>query len=144
MAWFIQEGINNGYPALHTWRETWQTDWTSNGSIRYPDYMWRIKQGINNGYPWIYPWFKESETDTGELVIGGSPSNNPTGFTNANHGSTFEDEFDDHTRIGRTGGQGANTAIISALSNKAFVITGAELYIALNSLNDSNFANINS
>lgn len=138
MAWFIEQGVNNGYPALNTWRDSWQTGWTSNGKVRYPDYMWRIKQGINNGYPWIYPWFKESAIDTGELVIGGSQSNYPSGFTNANHGGSFEDEFDGHSRIGRTGGQGANIAIISALSNKAFVITGAELNIALNSLNDSN------
>ena len=138
MAWFIQEGINNGYPALHTWRETWQTDWTSNGSIRYPDYMWRIKQGINNGYPWIYPWFKESEIDTGELVIGGSQSNYPSGFTGANHGGIVGD-FDDTQRIGgiSAGGSFLNTVIMSALSNRSFVINGSILGTMLSTFNDT-------
>lgn len=137
MSWFIQADINDGYPAQDTWRQSWETGWTSGNGIRYPDNVWRIKVGVNDGYPWVYPWFKETQIDTGDMVIGGSQTNYPTGFTSANHGKSFEDEFDDHSRIGRTGGQGANTAIISALTNKAFIITGAELHMALNSLNDS-------
>lgn len=128
MAWFISASVNNGYPALNTWRESWQTDWTSDGSHRYPDYMWRCQQGVNNGYPWIYPWFREDTYDSGDLVIGGSQSNYPTGFSNSDLGGIRED-FNDDVRIGTSNGGGsyANTVLMSALHEKAFVIDGAKL-----------------
>lgn len=135
MAWYIQEGVNNGYPAQDTWRESWQTSWTSNGNIRYPDYMWRIEQGINNGYPWLYPWFKKSSTDTGEMVIGGAISNYPNGFTPANRGG-IKNDFDDINMNTVSGGNGANSTITSALSGKMFIVGNSVIQTALNSLND--------
>lgn len=138
MSWFIQEGVNNGYPALDTWRDTWQTSWTSGGGIRYPDYMWRIKQGINSGYPWIYPWFKESQTDTGDLVIGGSQTNYPNGLSAYGHGGV-EDYFDEYPMIstGNWGGSQANATLMSGLSNRAFAIGSQKLADVLNSFNNT-------
>lgn len=137
MSWFIQADVNNGYPAQNTWRESWQTSWTSDSSHRYPDYMWRIQAGVNKDYPWIYPWFKESTTDIGDIIIGGSQSNYPSGFSNSDKGG-IRDDFDNHTMIstGNTGSNTVSNVIVSALSHKAFVCTGADLYIALAALND--------
>lgn len=137
MSWFIQEGVNNGYPALDTWRESWQTGWTSGGGIRYPDYMWRIKQGVNNDYPWIYPWFKESQTDTGDLVIGGSQTNYPSGFSGSNLGG-IENDFNANTMFGggSTGGNLANNALKNSLSGRAFVLSGTTLSSILDKFND--------
>lgn len=137
MSWYIQSDVNEGYPALNTWRETWQTSWYSNNGIRYPDYMWRIKQGINEDYPWIYPWFKESSTDTGDLVIGGSQTNYPNGFTGSNHGG-IENDFNDSSMFGgySLGGNLANNALINSMGSRAFVITGSILTTILDKFND--------
>lgn len=136
MSWFIQSGVNNGYPALDTWRESWQTSWTS-GVIRYPDYMWRIQSGINSGYPWVYPWFKSSSTDTGEMVIGGSQTNYPTGFTGSNLGG-IENDFNDNSMFGGSsiGGSLANNAITNSMAGRSFVISGSTLTTILNKFND--------
>lgn len=137
MSWFIQADVNNGYPALNTWREKWQTSWTSDSSHRYPDHMWRIKSGINKGYPWIYPWFKETTTDTGDIIIGGSQSNYPNGFTKSDKGG-IRDDFDDVSMItdGSIGSIFANSVITSAVDGRAFVISGAKLKECLDSFND--------
>lgn len=135
MAWFIQEDVNDGYPALNGWLESWQTSWTSDSSHRYPDYMWRIKTSVNDGYPWIYPWFMESSSDTGDLVIGGSQTNYPNGFSYANKGG-IKDQFNDDDMRGGTGGSFANSVITSAMSERAFVINGQQLNSALAALND--------
>lgn len=139
MAWVINVNVNNGYPSLNTWRESWQTDWTSDDTHRYPDYVWRCQQGVNNGYPWIYPWFKETSTDTGDLIIGGAQSNYPTGFSNSDLGG-IRNDFDNNPRIGVSNGGGsyANVVIMSALHEKAFVITGAKLQELLAGIADDN------
>lgn len=136
MSWFIRSGVNNGYPALDTWRESWQTSWTS-GAIRYPDYMWRIQTGINSGYPWVYPWFKSSSSDTGEMVIGGSQTNYPTGFTGSNLGG-IENDFNDNSMFGgaSTGGSLANNALTSSMAGRSFVISGTTLTAILDKFND--------
>lgn len=137
MAWFIREGFNNGYPALNSWRESWQTDWSTNGDIRYPDYIWRIKQGINGDYPWVYPWFKQSSTDTGEMVIGGSISNYPSGFTGSNLGG-IENDFNSNSMFGGGSGGGnlANNALKNSLAGRAFVLSGTTLSAILDKFND--------
>lgn len=140
MSWFIQEGINSGYPALDTWRDSWVTGWTSNGIIRLPDYAWRIKQGVNSGYPWIYPWFKEDTPTGGEMVIGGSQTNYPNGFTSSNRGG-LRDDFDNNSRLGglnsgNFGGAIANTTIIGALADRIFAISGGTLSTVLSSFNN--------
>lgn len=135
MAWFIQDGINNGYPAQDTWRDEWQTGWTSNGNIQYPMYIWRIKQGVNNDYPWLYPWFKENSSDSGEMVIGGSQSNYPSGFTPANRGGIRDDFNDDNMDI-PSGGAGANIIMTAALYKRMFAINGGDLALILSALND--------
>lgn len=137
MSWFIQSNVNNGYPAQSSWRESWQTGWTSDSTHRYPDYAWRIKSGVNSGYPWIYPWFKESSTDTGDMVIGGSQTNYPTGFTGANLGG-IENDFNDNSMFGgfSLGGNLANNALINSMAGRSFVINGTTLIAILNKFND--------
>ncbi len=133
--WFIQEDVNNGYPALDGWKEEFQSSWTSNSTIRYPDLMWRIESSTNNGYPWIYPWFKVDQSDSGEIIIGGSQTNYPNGFSYANKGG-IKDQFNDDDMRGGTGGSFANNVITSAMSGRAFVINGQQLNAALATLND--------
>lgn len=141
MSWFIQQGVNNGYPALDTWRVKWETGWTANGNIRYPDYTWRIKAGVNDSYPWIYPWFKETSHAEGEMVIGGSQTNYPNGFTSSNRGG-LRDDFDTNSRLGglnsgNFGGAMGNTAITNALDDRIFAISGGTLSTILNSFNNT-------
>lgn len=139
MSWFISSDVNNGYPALDTWRESWETGWTSGNGHRYPDYVWRIEESTNNGYPWIYPWFKVDQSDTGDLVIGGSQTNYPNGFTHANKGG-IKDDFDDtDMAIGSiTNGIGTNFSMNGALYGKIFACTSATVILALAALNDDN------
>lgn len=139
MSWFIQSDINEGYPARSSWRTEWQTSWSTNGNIDYPWYIWRVEQGINDNYPWIYPWFKKSSSDTGEMVIGGSQSNYPSGFTNSDLGG-IRNDFNSDVRIGtsNTGGSYANTVLMDALSEKAFVVNAAKLKEVLSGLADEN------
>lgn len=137
--WYIQENVNNGYPAQNSWITEWQTGWTSNRQHRYPDKMWRIKAGTNNGYPWKYWWFPDQEQyDEGEMVIGGSQTNYPNGFSYADRGG-IRDDFDDHSMIstGNGGGSYANAVMTLALNNRAFVITGGKLQDCLAALNDT-------
>ena len=135
MSWFINPEVNNGYPALDTWRESWETGWTSGNGHRYPDYVWRIEESTNNGYPWIYPWFKVDQSDTGDLVIGGSQTNYPNGFSYANKGG-IKDQFNDDDMSGGIGGSFANSVITSSMSGRAFVINSQQLSAALATLND--------
>lgn len=135
MSWFIQEDVNNGYPALNTWREKWQTSWTSDSSHRYPDYMWRIQSGVNKGYPWIYPWFKETTTDTGDIIIGGSQTNYPNGLSGYGGGG-IEDDFDDNSQISVEGGAITNRVIMNALADRAFAINGNTVQGILENLNE--------
>jgi hypothetical protein len=135
MAWFIQADVNNGYPAQNTWKTEWETGWTSDGNIRYPDYMYRIKAGVNDGYPWIYPWYKEDTYDHGEMVIGGSQTNYPNGFSSFDIGGIDRD-FDDISQITAEGGAVTNNIIINALSDRAFCINGNTLTGILQNLND--------
>ena len=140
MSWFIQADINDGYPAQDTWRQSWETGWTSGNGIRYPDNVWRIKVGVNDGYPWLYPWFKETQIDTGDMVIGGSQTNYPGGLTGYGHGG-IEDYFDETPMISNgswnLGGSQANTTLMAGLSGKAFAIGSAKLQEMLTSLNDT-------
>ena len=125
MSWFIQDGVNNGYPALDVWLPTWTTGWTSNGTIRLPDYTWRIKAGVNNGYPWIYWWFREDTSTDGEMVIGGSQTNYPNGFTSANRGG-IRDSFNTDSMIGGNWGGGlADSTLTSALTNRVLGLARA-------------------
>ena len=135
MSWFIQQDVNNGYPALYDWRSEWVTGWTANENIRYPDYTWRIKAGVNNNYPWVYPWFKETSHAEGEMVIGGSQTNYPNGFTSANRGG-IRDSFNTDSMIGGNWGGGlADSTLTSALTNRAFAITSTKLNEVLASFN---------
>lgn len=141
MSWFIQDGVNNGYPALDVWLPSWTTGWTSNDNIRLPDYTWRIKAGVNNGYPWIYWWFREGTSTDGEMVIGGSQTNYPNGFTSSNRGG-LRDDFDTNSRLGglnggNFGGAMANTTITNALNERIFAIDGGTLSTVLNSFNNT-------
>lgn len=138
MAWFINANINEGYPALNGWAEEWQTGWTSNNTIRYPDGTWRIDDTTNDGYPWLWWWFKTSQSDGGEMVIGGSQTNYPNGLAPANRGGILDD-FDDDSMIstGTSGSIRANTILTGAIDNRAWVINGLTLMTVLHSLNDN-------
>jgi hypothetical protein len=135
MSWFIQQDVNNGYPALYEWRAEWETGWTANDNIRYPDLTFRIKSGVNNNYPWIYPWFKENSSAEGEMMIGGSRTNYPNGFTDADRGS-IRDTFDDNPMYGGSWGGGlADNALTEALANRAFAINSTTLNAVLAAFN---------
>lgn len=137
MAWFIRAGVNSGYPALNGWADEWQTGWTSNGDVRYPDSAWRIDGSTNSGYPWIWYWFKVSQTDTGNMMIGGSQTNYPNGLAPANRGG-IADDFDDTSMVstGSVGAIRANNILTNALSNRAWCINYLNLLTILTSLND--------
>lgn len=115
MFWYIQSDVNNGYPALSSWKPEWESGWSSDITGRYPDYIWRIKSGVNKGYPWLYPWFQQESYEEHEMIIGGSQSNYPTGFTDSDLGG-IENDFDDLpmpiNATGSVGGINAGTAII--------------------------------
>ena len=135
MSWFIQQDVNNGYPALYEWRSEWVTGWTANENIRYPDMTWRIKAGVNKDYPWIYPWFKENSSAEGEMMIGGSQSNYPNGFTTANRGG-IKNDFDNASMVGGNWGGGlADNTLTNALANRAFAINSTKLNEVLASFN---------
>lgn len=136
MSWFIQQGVNNGYPALYEWRSEWVTGWTANDNVRYPDLTFRIKSGVNNNYPWIYPWFKETSHAEGEMVIGGSQTNYPNGFTSANRGGIKNDFDDVDMRIGNTGGNYATTTLAGAMSGRAFIIDYPTFLSIISKFND--------
>lgn len=137
MAWFIRTGVNNGYPALNGWADEWQTGWTSNDNVRYPDSAWRTDGSTNGGYPWIWYWFKTSQTDTGNMMIGGSQTNYPNGLATANRGG-IADDFDNQNMVstGNLGGIFANSVITRAIDGRAWCISGAELTAILSALND--------
>lgn len=137
MSWFIQQDINNGYPALYEWRSEWQTGWTANDNIRYPDYTWRIKSGVNNDYPWIYFWFKETSSAEGEMMIGGSQTNYPNGFRNADRGNIRDTFNDDDMYGGCWGGGFADNTLTAAIGNRAFAINSTKLNEILAAFNDT-------
>ena len=125
--WFIREGVNEGYPALNGWPDEWQTGWTSNDDVRYPDTAWRIDGTTNEGYPWIWYWFKTKQTDEGSMAIGGSQTNYPNGLTG--HNDDYLRRVMDDTDMDP--GTGVNYAIdlalTGALDNKAFIVNYGEL-----------------
>lgn len=137
MSWFIQQDVNNGYPALYEWRSEWQTGWTANDTIRYPDLTWRIKSGVNNNYPWVYPWFKETSSAEGEMMIGGSQTNYPSGFTSANRGGIRNDFDNLDMRIGNTGGSFGTSSLAGAMSGRAFIIDYPTFTAIVSKFNDS-------
>lgn len=135
MAWFIDPSINHGYPWNDSFPQTFRTDFIDNGTVRLPYYAWRIKAGVNNGYPWIYYWFKEDTPTGGEMVIGGSQSNYPNGFTTANRGG-IRNDFDNSSMVGGNWGGGfADNTLTNALSDRAFAISSTKLNEVLASFN---------
>lgn len=136
MSWFIDPNVNDGYPALDVWPASWQTDYTSSDTIRYPDYMWRIDPSVNDGYPWIYPWFKKSASDAGDMEIGGSQTNYPNGFTYSDNGG-LSDQFDDTDMSDNTGLIDViNSQVLTALSGKMIALTSADFSAITNFLNN--------
>lgn len=137
--WVIDPSKNEGYPSLTVWPPEWETGWTANNTIRYPDLMWRIKAGVNDDYPWIYPWYKEDSSDGGEMEIGGSQTNYPTGFTDYEDGGV-RDQFDDDDMdpndplITHT-----NNIFHNALGKKMFAASSAEMEQYIRYLNDPSF-----
>lgn len=133
MAWFIDPDINDGYPWQSEWPQEAQTDWS--GELPYS--AWRIQADVNGGYPWIWWWFKESSERSGEMLIGGSQTNYPSGFTSANRGG-IAGQFDRNSmRAGGTGGILVNQAVSAGLENRQFIITGANLTEILYQLNNN-------
>ena len=136
MSWFIDPNINHGYPWNDSFPQNFRTDFIDNGTIRLPYYAWRIKAGVNNDYPWIYWWFKEDTPTGGEMMIGGSQTNYPNGFSTANHGGIRDDFDDTDMRGGNWGGGFADNTLTNALANRAFAINSAKLNEMLASFND--------
>lgn len=127
MAWYIDPSINHGYPWNDSFPQSFRTDFIDNGDVRLPYYAWRIKEGVNNNYPWIYYWFKEDTPTGGDMIIGGSRTNYPNGFTNADRGG-IRDTFDTNPMYGGSWGGGlADSALTAALANRAFAINSTTL-----------------
>ena len=137
MSWFIDSELNHGYPWNESFPQNFRTDYIDNGTIRLPYTAWRIKQGVNDGYPWIYYWFKEDTPTGGEMVIGGSQSNYPSGFTSANRGGIRNDFDNLDMRIGNTGGIFATGSLAGAMSGRAFIIDYATFTAIVSKFNDS-------
>lgn len=136
MSWFIDPSINNGYPWNDSFPQSFRTDFIDNGTVRLPYYAWRIKVGVNNGYPWIYYWFKEDTPTGGDMVIGGSQTNYPNGFTSANRGGIKNDFDDVDMRIGNTGGNYATSTLAGAMSGRAFIIDYPTFLSIVSKFND--------
>ena len=136
MAWFIDPNINNGYPWNDSFPRSFRTDFIDNGTIRLPYYAWRIKVGVNDGYPWIYWWFKEDTPTGGDMIIGGSQTNYPNGFTSANRGGIKNDFDDTDMRIGNTGGSYATATLAGALGGRAFIIDYPTFLAIVGKFND--------
>lgn len=137
MSWFIQQDVNNGYPALYEWPSEWQTGWTANDTIRYPDLTWRIKSGVNNNYPWVYPWFKENSSSEGNMMIGGSQTNYPNGLAGHNNG-TLVGGTDTKSMIGGNDILRGlvEITIANSMSGKIFCIDSDMLAQAIRAINN--------
>lgn len=136
MAWFIKAGVNEGYPALNGWADEWQTGWTSNDSVRYPDIEWRIDGSTNEGYPWIWYWFKTTQTDTGDMVIGGSQTNYPNGLLPSNRGG-LNDQLNNNPMPDNTALiTYTNSLLKSAFTGKAMALTSDNFFHVMSFLNN--------
>lgn len=136
MAWFIKAGVNEGYPALNGWADEWQTGWTSNDSVRYPDTAWRIDGSTNEGYPWIWYWFKTTQTDTGDMVIGGSQTNYPNGLLPSNRGG-LNDQLNNNPMPDNTALiTYTNSLLKSAFTGKAMALTADNFFHVLSFINN--------
>lgn len=135
--WFIQQGINEGYPALNGWPDEWQTGWTSNDDVRYPDIAWRIDGTTNEGYPWIWYWFKTKQTDEGSMAIGGSQTNYPNGLTGHNKGKVKNGLDDtDMSSVKMPTGISWNRTVTNALDGKYYVLTSLAFKQLLENMNN--------
>lgn len=137
--WVIDPSKNEGYPSLTVWPPEWETGWTSNDNVRYPDLMWRIKAGVNEGYPWLYPWFQESSTDEGEMEIGGAQTNYPNGFTNYEDGGVRDQFNNDEMNPNDPLIDQTNTTFYNALGNKMFAASSFDMAQYIRYLNDPDF-----
>ena len=142
MAWFIRAGVNNGYPALNGWADKWQTGWTSNDNVRYPDSAWRIDGSTNSGYPWIWYWFKTSQTDTGNMIIGGSQTNYPNGLLSSNRGG-LSDQLNNNLMPDNTALiTYTNSLLKSAFAGKSMALSADEFFHIMSFLNNPDSAAI--
>jgi len=133
MAWYIDPNINDGYPWQSDWPQQAQTSWS--GELPYS--AWRIQAGVNDGYPWIWYWFKEDSSRSGEMLIGGSQTNYPRGFSSSNRGG-IRGQFGNNTM--RTYGMGsvrAANAINTALGTRHFFVSGSDLQGILDWINNN-------
>lgn len=133
MSWYIDPNINDGYPWQSDWPQQAQTSWS--GELPYS--AWRIQGGVNDGYPWIWWWFRESSTGSGEMLIGGSQTNYPRGFSSSNRGG-IRGQFGNSTM--RTYGMGsarAANAINTALGARHFFASGSDLQGILDWINNN-------
>lgn len=137
--WVIDPSKNEGYPSLTVWPPEWETGWTANDNIRYPDLMWRIKSGVNENYPWLYPWFQESSSDDGEMEIGGSQTNYPNGFTDYEDGGVRDQFNNDEMNPNDPLIDHTNNVFHTALGKKMFAASSAEMKQYIDYLNDPSF-----
>ena len=126
MAWYITEGINSGYPWEESFPLTFQIDFTSDSSHRYPDSIWRIGSS-NNGYPFQYWWFKEVASDTGDMSIGGGQTNYPGGFTTGNFGGINDQFNDDDMAFNTDLIEDINAMYATALDSKMLGLSAGDL-----------------
>lgn len=132
MAWFIDPDINDGYPWQSEWPQEAQTDWS--GELPYS--AWRIQEGVNDNYPWIWWWFKESSDRSGEMLIGGSQTNYPNGFSSSDRGG-IRAQFTSGTMAGHgAAAERVQIVLNSVLSGRQFLLTASDLSNILAYIND--------
>jgi hypothetical protein len=134
--WYIDSNLNQGYP---TWTDfiTAPTGWTDTGDVPLNKLAWRIRSGVNEGYPFLGYWFDSSSGQQGgEMEIGGSQTNYPNGFTDANRGN-IRNQFNPNTMDGNSYWvTTVNNQIATAFSGKAFVIDDEDVTRATHAICD--------
>lgn len=133
MAWYIDPNINDGYPWQSDWPQQAQTSWS--GELPYS--AWRIQAGVNDNYPWMWWWFKQDSSRSGEMLIGGSQTNYPRGFSTSNRGG-IRGQFGNSTM--RSYGMGsvrAANAINTAIGARHFFVSGSDLQGILDWINNN-------
>lgn len=117
MSWFILSTINNGYPYNTDFPMEYNTEYTSDDTIKYPYTAWRIQTGINSGYPFTWYMFPEE----GGGSSGGEVDYNVSDFGDLDNRQTVFDQMYQFTLFD-------HGAI-------AYALTGTELASALSEIN---------
>lgn len=151
MAWYIDNNYNDGYPYNTDMPTTFIAGFTHGvDGIYYNIYSWRVADGINGGYPFTWAqqatlrswWYDgrplgsyDGAADQVIFTIGGSLTNYPGGFTNANVGGLLGQFDNTSMNSGGAGGNYMRLAVNAGLAGRMFAVNGSELTTIVNFLN---------